>query len=304
MISDYDILLEFNKKPVNNEMVEYLVTLTNQLIKTPQNNEWDPSVPKLITFIKRLVIHSNVQTATLMATAVYLTKLKDIIPSDVCGIETTIHRIFLGCLILASKILNDTSPMNKYWAKYTEGLLNIREVNTIERELLEYFQWNIQLDTKDLIQSLRSLLDNHKLEIIKDMERTDLLYFNAPMSVSPYRKSSLLQYNSNNSNNSNNTVATDNIIRPSSRSISQMSIPSISSSSTFSNIESIFEAEEAFNPYMVPLTESLTIESPVKANNKSMGKDRGAVWSMNLKKSNYLKSDKLKKLKNNLFRKA
>ncbi|OXT09994.1 hypothetical protein B9K03_11860, partial [Rothia sp. Olga] len=89
--------------------------------------------------------------------------------------------------------------MNKHWAKYTEGLLNIHEVNTIERELLDYFQWNIVIKSDDLIKSLRPLLDNYKIAMMMDFEKTNLLYFNAPMSTSPHKKHTM----PNNKNNYN-----------------------------------------------------------------------------------------------------
>lgn len=288
-------------------MVQYLVKLTSALIKVPPTSEWASNVPRLTVFIKRLVIHSNVQTGTLMATSVYLTKLKDIIPSDVYGIETTIHRIFLGCLILASKILNDTSPMNKHWTKYTDGLLNIYEVNTIERELLEYFQWDIRINTDELINSMRPLLDNHKLEMMKEAERNNLFYFNAPLSTSPHKRQTL--FNINNSNNNNYSIRSDHSdsIPRFARSVSPLSIPSISSTSSmsnFSNVESIFEAEEPYNPYTVPLTESITIDSPTKQHGDDIKDKEISNWSIHLKNSNYLKSDKLLKLKKSLFKKA
>lgn len=298
MMNDYHTLLEFNRKPVNNDMVQYLVKLTSALIKVPPTSEWASNVPRLTVFIKKLVIHSNVQTSTLMATTVYLTKLKNIIPNDVYGIETTIHRIFLGCLILASKILNDTSPMNKHWTKYTDGLLNIYEVNTIERELLEYFQWDIRINTEELINSMRPLLDNHKAEMIKELERNNLFYFNAPLSTSPHKRQLLFNNNMNVKLDEMSSVA---------RSVSPLSIPSISSSSTmstFSNVESIFEAEEPYNPYNVPLTEYITNDSSTKKHRDDTKDKEMSNWSINLKHSNYLKPDKLMKFKNTLFKKA
>lgn len=298
MMNDYHTLLEFNRKPVNNDMVQYLVKLTSALIKVPPTSEWASNVPRLTVFIKKLVIHSNVQTSTLMATTVYLTKLKNIIPNDVYGIETTIHRIFLGCLILASKILNDTSPMNKHWTQYTDGLLNIYEVNTIERELLEYFQWDIGISTEELINSMRPLLDNHKAEMIKELERNNLFYFNAPLSTSPHKRQLLFNNNMNVKLDEMSSVA---------RSVSPLSIPSISSSSTmstFSNVESIFEAEEPYNPYNVPLTEYITNDSSTKKHRDDTKDKEMSNWSINLKHSNYLKPDKLMKFKNTLFKKA
>ena len=129
-MSDYEALLQFNKKAVSKEMVQYLASTTASIIKIKKTNSMIDialPAPPLVKFINRLIKHSNVQTPTLMATSVYLVKLRSIIPSNVYGIETTRHRIFLGCLILAAKTLNDSSPLNKHWAEYTDGLLLLRE---------------------------------------------------------------------------------------------------------------------------------------------------------------------------------
>ena len=48
----------------------------------------------------------------------------------------TRHRILLSCLILSSKFHNDSSPKNKHWAKYTDGLFNVKDINLMERQLI------------------------------------------------------------------------------------------------------------------------------------------------------------------------
>lgn len=156
MLTDHEALVLFKKQHVSNEMIQYLVMCVCSTIKLkdakvfnvqPINKE---KIPPLTDFIKSLVIQSNVQTGTLMASAVYLKRLKEIIPKNVYGIETTRHRMFLGCLILAAKYLNDCSPMNKHWASFSNGLLKISEVNTIEREILSYLKWNINFTVAEM----------------------------------------------------------------------------------------------------------------------------------------------------------
>ncbi|EDO16902.1 hypothetical protein Kpol_1020p8 [Vanderwaltozyma polyspora DSM 70294] len=183
-MSDYEALLEFNKKTVTKEMIAYLSNITESIIQVRRSNSMISIAlppPPLVKFITNLCLKSNVQTPTLMATTVYLKKLKNIIPPNVYGIESTRHRIFLGCLILASKTLNDSSPLNKHWARYTSGILQLREVNTIERELLEYFDWNIQITTDDLVSSLEHFIQPIKEKILKDRHQL-FLSFNPPTS--------------------------------------------------------------------------------------------------------------------------
>lgn len=179
IVADYETLLQFNRKPIDNTMVSFLANITSSIIKVQQSND-SVKVPSLMSFIKRLIKSSNVQTPTLMATSVYLKKLSTIIPDNVFGIETTRHRIFLGCLILSAKNLNDSSPLNRHWAQYTNGLLDILEINTIERELLDYLDWDIKITTDDLITSLSPLLLSLKESNLRKIESEELLYFNAP----------------------------------------------------------------------------------------------------------------------------
>ena len=203
---NYETLVQFNKLCVSNDMIQFLADKTVAAVKIQPTPAADPTqkghggkrlpIPSLISFIKKLVTYSNVQTPTLMATSVYLTKLRSIIPNNVRGMETTRHRLFLGCLILSAKSLNDSSPSNKCWAKYTNGLISLREVNTIERELLDYFNWNVNIKVDDLISSLMDLLVPFGAQLARSQEqrakickvhryynvRESLLMFNAPRS--------------------------------------------------------------------------------------------------------------------------
>ncbi|CCD22385.1 cyclin family protein NDAI_0A02270 [Naumovozyma dairenensis CBS 421] len=228
-MSDYEALLQFNKKSVSHEMVHFLATNTASIIQVKKGNNIVTTengipieIPPLSNFIKNLVMHSNVQTPTLMATSVYLSKLRLIIPKNVYGMETTRHRIFLGCLILAAKTLNDSSPLNKHWTKYTDGLLHIREVNTIERELLEYFEWNVTITTSELIKCLSPFLQPIKEQIIKRQQQQNYMFFNAPTPGHLKEYISL-------------TTRADSH----SRSSSNVSIPSMTSMATVSTMDSI-----------------------------------------------------------------
>lgn len=216
-MSDFEALLQFNRRAVSQDMIMYLSRSTESIIQVRETNSMvDVALPapKLEIFIARLVKYSNVQTPTLMATSVFLSRLRSIIPANVYGIETTRHRIFLGCLILSAKTLNDSSPLNKHWASYTDGVLHLKEVNTIERELLEYFDWNLSITTNDLINVLAPFLKPIKEQIIRSKQQ-DLLLFNAPTPSQAKSRYS-----------------------PHSRSSSYNSIPSLSTSSTMSTLNS------------------------------------------------------------------
>lgn len=248
-------------------MVQYLVDVTGSLIKvrssaypSPPPSPTDAPVT-LFEFIRRLIKHSNVQTPTLMSTLVYLARLKTILPSNVYGLKTTRHRIFLGCLILAAKTLNDSSPINKHWAAYTDGLLSISEVNTLERELLEYLDWDLTMTNNDLICALSHFLTPIKHELKKKQQEQIIqrqkVYFSGAHTQATTRLSSLLTP-------SPSTEA----VTSSSSMHSMSSVPSLMSASssrtTLSSISSL--SNSSLSHYTVePLQhKNMNIETDIK----------------------------------------
>ncbi|KAJ2779266.1 PHO85 cyclin-1 [Coemansia javaensis] len=107
------------------------------------------SVPPLDTFITNLVLRSRVQAGTLVCTLVYLQRLRSRLPKEARGMECTCHRIFLATLIVAGKYLNDASPKNKYWARYST-VFTVAEVNLMEKQLLFLLDFDLRIDNADL----------------------------------------------------------------------------------------------------------------------------------------------------------
>ncbi len=169
----------FVKSPVSQGMIAYLVSQTLKVLNVPKHeNTSYPSppsspnnvkgqrqLPSLMTFINRLVRYTNVYPSTLMSSLVYLERLQAKLPSDAQGMPCTLHRIFLACLILAAKNLNDSSPKNKHWAGYTDGLFTTEDVNLMERQLLFLLDWNLRITEQDLYKSLRPFLEPIKHDI-------------------------------------------------------------------------------------------------------------------------------------------
>lgn len=260
-MSDKEALLQFQRKRVSSDMVQYLVEVTSSLIKVKPTKAY-PSPPaspsescdetkplvSLYEFIRRLIHHSNVQTPTLMSTLVYLARLKTVLPSNVYGIESTRHRIFLGSLILSAKFLNDSSPINKHWAAYTDGLLSIEEVNTIERELLDYLNWDLSMTNEDLIKSLSHFLIPIKFEL-QTAKRELILkrqkQYERSISAPVEKLRSMKSYNSLKSSSSINSI---NSTVPSlmSASSSRSTLASLDSATSIQNMlvkESIDEID-------------------------------------------------------------
>lgn len=165
--------------PVSQDMISYLAHKASQVIRCegssssslnktlpptppttpPQQSSsscFEPQLPSLELFISALVEHSHVQVPTLMTSLVYLGRLQQRLPPVAKGMKCTAHRIFLASLILAAKNVNDSSPKNKHWARYTavRGYdnfgFNLTEVNLMEKQLLNLLDWDLRVTEDDL----------------------------------------------------------------------------------------------------------------------------------------------------------
>lgn len=174
MVSSIDLkaLNKFVHSAVSQDMIHKLVVKTLQVIpcledKSKKSTVGGKPLPSLMTFINRLVRYTNVYTGTLMTTLVYLDRLKQKLPKNAQGLPCTRHRIFLSCLILASKFHNDSSPKNVHWAKYTEGLFSVTDVNLMERQLLFLMNWDIRVSNEEMIVHLAKFLEPIKEDLIR-----------------------------------------------------------------------------------------------------------------------------------------
>lgn len=191
----------FIRQPVNREMIRYLAHKASSVIRCeqttvqktsrtklpptpprtpPEGASHDAALPSLEAFITSLVERSHVQVATLMSSLVYLDRLHRRLPPVAKGMRCTVHRIFLAALILAAKNLNDSSPKNKHWARYScvrgyDGFgFSVTEVNLMEKQLLFLLDWDLRITNDDLLTQLEPFLAPIRVEMRRRVEEDEM----------------------------------------------------------------------------------------------------------------------------------
>lgn len=177
-------LLEFIRTEVSRELIYFLSDKTNEIINSCQIVQIDkrtgqpipsPSMesieaelaalglPTLDDFVAHVIEASNVQIPTLITTVALLERLRGRLPKVAKGMACTRHRVFLATLICAAKYVNDCSPKNKHWSKYS-SIFSLPEVNLMEKQLLFLLDFDLNVTETDIVQFFEPFLSQYCFE--------------------------------------------------------------------------------------------------------------------------------------------
>ncbi|KAI9018578.1 hypothetical protein CLU79DRAFT_837165 [Phycomyces nitens] len=147
-------LLDLIDQPISPQLLSFVSHRASLVIASPPLNHDDHSIiPSIQQFVPLLVQRSCVSAGTLIGALVYLDRLQRRVATVPSSSPCSCQRIFLATLIVTTKVLHDTSPKNRYWARYT-SLFPLEEVNIMERQFLSLMDFQLSITLDDLFHVL------------------------------------------------------------------------------------------------------------------------------------------------------
>ncbi|KAI8994992.1 cyclin domain-containing protein [Pilobolus umbonatus] len=115
------------------------------------------SLPELVFFVQKITHQANINCRTLLVALIYLQRAKTLLHKRAIGSDDTIHRMFLGSLLIASKFLRDSTWTSNTLTHRTlyeicGGLFSLEEMHQMERAFLKLIRYECWVDDKDVHQ--------------------------------------------------------------------------------------------------------------------------------------------------------
>eukprot|EP00294_Goniomonas_avonlea_P009435 CAMPEP_0114560804 /NCGR_PEP_ID=MMETSP0114-20121206/11655_1 /TAXON_ID=31324 /ORGANISM="Goniomonas sp, Strain m" /LENGTH=212 /DNA_ID=CAMNT_0001746375 /DNA_START=19 /DNA_END=657 /DNA_ORIENTATION=+ len=106
-------------------------------------------------YIERIHSFSGASPCTYLVSMIYLDRALRKIPGFLVS-SFTVHRLFLTCIMLASKFLDDVYFSNLHWSRV--GGLKLKELNALEIETLFVLNFNMTVSPLEYSQYRTALL--------------------------------------------------------------------------------------------------------------------------------------------------
>ena len=145
-----------DKVLVLNKLAETAKTLLEGAItqREPRIPSTKKRLPELTAFIRDTVLESNTSIPTLLVCLLYVEKFTNKFTKRVNGAHDSCYRVFLACLILASKYVNDVTYKNDFWGSLWPQF-NLEDVNSMERELLVLLNFKLVFSPEEVNSFIR-----------------------------------------------------------------------------------------------------------------------------------------------------
>lgn len=128
----------------------YIMTLfacSQNSVSATQEYSSTSEAPRLAHFIAYALYRTRLPVVVSYHALILLKRLKKRYPA---ARGSSGHRLFIAAYMLASKMICDDSYNNKSWTIVCQGLLSLREVNQMERELIGYLALDINATGEEL----------------------------------------------------------------------------------------------------------------------------------------------------------
>ncbi len=159
-----DAAANVNVREFENEYtLPVVVNSANYFIRTGESPDYAPIThydSKVIpgfsfeNYVSRLKAHFQCSDAALILAMVYVTKVMK--SMNICLTERNVHRVYLVCLLIACKFIEDHFYTNSYYAK--SGGVTLEELNRLEVQTLKEMRWSFWVQVGEYENFIRGVM--------------------------------------------------------------------------------------------------------------------------------------------------
>lgn len=113
-------------------------------------------VPELEEYVEYIYRKSHMPFSVLIVTHNYIERLVDK-QSEITVHSNGLCRIYFTAFILATKYLVDDAYSTEWWVKISDNMFDVIEIFDMEREFLEYLEFNLFIDQNRYCKQLKKL---------------------------------------------------------------------------------------------------------------------------------------------------